>query len=284
MSCIKPLCKERKNEYQMSVHMLTVARAQTHRFWHENPFHRDLFPEHEAAAVWGTVTLSYSGMEQAMKCLLRMRSRPVEKTHAVGELFRDLAPAEQEALRISFKEYRLLHDYIPMKTVDCFLGSIDRGYRQWRYILTEKKSAPPTHPGAMLEIWSALCDILKARALPDHGLQTILGRIRRQLCGDIHKAWNDDIDLDLGAPYVHVQEMDGWYDKFRNNRIEACAELIHHQAQGTVEDFGLSPNLQRVLEQGLARFQDRLEKVPDQDFLHFVARAQRGDTEWTIER
>lgn len=267
----------------MSVHMLTVAQARAHRFWHDHPVRPDLFRKHMAATAWGAIALSYSGMEQAMKCLLRMRGHPVEKIHAVGKLFGNLALAEQEALRISFAEYRYLHGEIPMKTVDSFLASIDRGYPQWRYILTEKKSAPSTHPGAMLEIWSALIDILNARALTDHGLQTILGRIRRQMCGDIHIAWNDEINPDLGAPHVQTQEMARWYERFSNIRINACAELIHRQAQGTLEDLDMSTGLLRVLEKGLGRFLARLVREPDQDFLHFVSRAQQGDTEWANE-
>ena len=284
MSFIRPLCKNRKSEYLMSVHMLTVAHARTRRFWHDHPVRPDLFREHMAATAWGPITLSYSGMEQAMKCLLRMRYRPVEKTHAIGKLFWELAPVEQEALQISFAEYRHLHDELPMKTVDTFLDSIDKGYPQWRYILTEEKSAPSTHPGAMLEIWSALIDILKARALTDHGLQTILGRIRRQMCDDIHFAWNDDINPDLGEPHVQIQEMTSWYERYSNIRINACAALINRRAQGTLEDLDLSPGLLRVLERGLAKFLARLVTEPDQDFLHFVARAQRGDIEWANVR
>ena len=49
-----------------------------------------------------------------------------------------------------------LHDYIPPETADCFLDAIDSGYPTWRYFLLEGEMPPSTHPGAMLEIWSAL--------------------------------------------------------------------------------------------------------------------------------
>ncbi len=43
-----------------------------HRTYHKNPVKRDVFAEYEAIAAWSTVTCCYSGIEQAMKCLLKM--------------------------------------------------------------------------------------------------------------------------------------------------------------------------------------------------------------------
>ena len=83
MSFIRPLCKNRKTEYLMSVHMLTVAHARTRRLWHDHPVRPDLFREHMAATAWGPITLSYSGIEQANE---------VPAAHAVTGLWKKPMP------------------------------------------------------------------------------------------------------------------------------------------------------------------------------------------------
>ena len=131
-----------------------------------------------------------------MKCLLQMQETYVDnplssgghRHHFIGKLFKELASDEQDVLRVSYAIYRSLHDYILPETVDCFLEAIDDGYPTWRYFLLEGSKAdgwPKTHPGAMLEIWFALTDILRVRVFTNHGLYTVKQRIDYYL-RDLH--------------------------------------------------------------------------------------------------
>ena len=168
MKKIQPLDSLGKEEFFRPASRLIEAQYKQYRSYHERPIQRDMFADYDAIAAWGTVTCCYSGIEQAMKCLLQLRGAFKRKKHwhhCIGKLFRELASEEQDVLRVSYAIYRSLHDYIPPETVDCFLNAIDDGYNTWRYFLLMGEMPPTTHPGAMLEIWSALTDILLARSV-----------------------------------------------------------------------------------------------------------------------
>ena len=187
MNNITPLDPCRKKKFRRPAHRIMAARKRLHRSYHEHPIQPDFIAEAEAIAAWSTVTCSYSGIEQAMKCLLQMRGAYVDRSlsggghrhHDIGKLFNELTSEEQDVLRVSYAIYRSLHNYIPPETADCFLNAIDDGYPTWRYLLLEgsEKWPPTTHPGAMLEIWSALTDIIQARVFCNHGLHTVKRRI-----------------------------------------------------------------------------------------------------------
>ena len=189
MDKITPLDPQRKQEFLRPASRLIEAQYRQCRFYHEHDVLPDLSAEYEAIAAWATVTCNYSGIEQAMKCLLQMRGTYVDKYqskkghkhHDIGKLFQSLASEEQDVLRVSYAIYRSLHDYIPPETVDCFLDAVDSGYTSWRYFLLEgndqNKWPPTTHAGAMLEIWSALTDVLRARVFTNHGLNSMKHRI-----------------------------------------------------------------------------------------------------------
>ena len=188
MDNITRLDDGRRTKFRHPAHRIMAARKLMHRSYHENSIQPDFSAEYEAIAAWSSVTCSYSGVEQAMKCLLQMQGTYIDKPlhkgghrhHDIGKLFKDLAPEEQEVVRVSYRIYRSLHSYIPPETVDCFLDGIDEGYQAWRYFLLDGRKPeewPKTHPGATLEIWSALTDIIQAKAYCNHGLHTVKTRI-----------------------------------------------------------------------------------------------------------
>jgi len=270
-----------REKFTRPVNRLIEAQRKQHGSYHQHPIQRDMFAEYDAIAAWGVVTSCYSGIEQAMKCLLQMREAFIEKSlckacfqrvqgkgseecrnvktcgfkkhyeeffqgqsdfahslddrrnhrhHYIGKLFHALACEEQEVLRVSYGIYRSLHDYIPPEAVDSFLDAIDSGYPTWRYFLLEGEMPPTTHPGAMLEIWSALSDILKAKAFTNHGLYSVEQRIGNNLRNVLQEAWVHPINYGIGQR--EIGDINQWIQKsHKRATLNAYADLFYHDAE-----------------------------------------------------
>ena len=278
MNSVASLEPDQRKSYSQPVDRLREAFKQVHGAYHERPpIQPDWLAGFEAISAWRTVTCSYSGIEQAMKCLMKMRGLDVSRGnegHRIGWLFEQLAPEEQHPLRFSYDVYRSLHCYIPPETADEFLGAIDNGYPAWRYLLLEleDKAPPPTHVGAMLEIWSALTDILDARVNLDHGLETVYQRIEQRLkdfYADTLGAQLSDIDQSQ-VNKLTVQLNDDIATNY-------CAELLYRDGQGqpisSDDQLSDSPVLAKLVDE-IMRY------TTDHDFSHYVQRARTGKLAW----
>ena len=283
MDKITTLDSCRKEKFRRPAHRLIEAKEIQHRSYHERPIQRDMFAEYDAIAAWGTVTCCYSGIEQAMKCLLQMRGTYVDKPfahgghkhHNIGTLFQYLASEEQDVLRVSYGIYRSLHDYIPPETVDCFLEAIDNGYPTWRYFLLEGKMPPTTHSGAMLEIWSTLTDILQARVFTNHGLNPVEQRI------DHHLDWVDHI-YETGAGQRERDDIIRWMRKSHKNvPMNACADLFYHHAESSLDLIEVLPSTKEVLRTMVDILKDTWV---DNDFDYFLRRARVGEIVWNPDK
>lgn len=302
----------RKSEFRRPTRRLIEACKRQHLSFHERHIQQDIFAEYEAIAAWGIVTCCYSGIEQAMKCLLKMRNTFVEKGlckacyrrfhgngntrcegsekcgnrepyselflarhdfvqtlgkdrnhkhHLIGKLFGALAREEQDVLRESYTVYRSLHDYISPETVDCFLNEIDDGYPSWRYFLLEDKMPPTTHPGAMLEVWSALTNILQARVFSNHGLETVATRIIISLNRKLQR-----------GPYEHFD-------------LNKCIDLFLKLAERKTDSDDIQgpddKELSTLLEDVEKYLRDDIkEEWVDNDLVYFIYRASRGEMIW----
>ena len=284
---IIPLDPCRKEKFLDPAHRIIKVRKLQHRSYHEHPIQGDLFPEDDAIAAWSTVTCSYSGIEQAMKCLLQMRCAYVDRLlsggghrhHHIAKLFKELTSEEKEVLRFSYAIYRSLHNYIPPETADCFLNAIDEGYPTWRYFLLEgrtKNGCPTTHPGAMLEIWHALTDIIQARVFRNHGLHTVKRRIENYLEGKtIHDAWLKHIKTGLGNP--EIKDMNHWIQGYNNITINAYAHLLYCEANRKLDLIQVLPSTRQVLRTLVTIVKQRNN---DNDFSCFLHRAQKSRIDW----
>ena len=271
MKKIQPLDSLGKEEFFRPASRLIEAQNKQYRSYHERPIQRDMFADYDAIAAWGTVTCCYSGIEQAMKCLLQLRGAFKRKKHwhhCIGKLFRELASEEQDVLRVSYAIYRSLHDYIPLETVDCFLNAIDDGYPSWRYFLLEgndqSKWPPTTHPGAMLEIWSALKDILLARVFTNHGLYSVEKRIKVSLNRKLQRAPNELVDINECIDFFlnHAErklDSDGVQDPYEKELSTLVEDVTRFVYDGTKEEW------------------------IDNDLVYFVHRAQRGELHWNSD-
>ena len=276
---ITPLDSCRKEEFIRPASRLIEARVKQHRSYHEHPIQRDMFADYDAIAAWGTVTCCYSGIEQAMKCLLQMRDIKYPKNHYIGKLFQRLSSEEKEVLRVSYAIYRSLHDYIPPETVDCFLNAIDDGYNTWRYFLLEGEMPPTTHPGAMLEIWSALTDILLARVFTNHGLNSVNRRINHYLNEKCRQAWN--IHINTGIGQCELDDMNRWRQSHGNVAINAYIELFFRHAEGRLDLIEVLPSTREVLNAMVSIVKD---KWVDNDFDYFLRRVQMGESVWNPDK
>ena len=285
MDKITPLDSCRMEEFSRPASRLIEARVKQHRSYHERPIQRDMFAEYDAIAAWSTVTCCYSGIEQSMKCLLEMRGIIDRKTHWLGKLFRKLAPEEQHVLRFSYAIYRSLHNYILPETVEIFLDKIDQGYSQsekpvpgyntWRYFLLEGEMPPTTHPGAMLEIWSTLTDILQARVFTNHGLNSVEQRI------DHHLDWVDHI-YETGAGQRERDDIIRWMRKSHKNvPMNAYADLFYHHAESSLDLIEVLPSTREILNTMVGIVKDTWV---DNDFDYFLRRAQMGEIVWNPDK
>ena len=289
MDKIAPLDSCRREEFNRPASRLIETQNMQHRAYHERPIQRDMIAEYDAIAAWGTVTCCYSGIEQAMKCLLQMRGTYVDKSqsqkghkhHDIGKLFQSLASEEQDVLRVSYGIYRSLHDYIPPETVDSFLDAIDAGYETWRYFLLEGEMPPTTHPGAMLEIWSALTDVLRASVFTNHGLNTVRKRIDHYLNSTFtQKAWPAHIDNCIGQR--EIDNMNHWIrTSHKNVPMNAYADLFYHHAESSLDLIEVLPSTREILNTMVGIVKD---KWVDNDFAHFLRRAQMGDIVWNPDK
>lgn len=288
MKKIIPLDSAGKERFFGPAGRLIEAQRKQYRAYHEHPIQRDMIAEHDAIAAWGTVTCCYSGIEQAMKCLLQMRGAYIDKPqskgghrhHNIGKLFQDLASEEKDILSVSYAIYRSLHDYIPPETVDSFLQAIDDGYPTWRYFLLEGQMPPTTHPGAMLEIWSALSDLLRARIFTNHGLNSVENRIKHNLYHlGLQKAWTKHGNTDIGQR--EIDDMNRWMKRYDSVPLNAYAHLIYHQAESTLDEIEVLPSTREVLRTMVDIIK---EKWVDNDFAHFLRRAQTEEIAWNPDK
>ena len=269
-----------KDKFLHPANRLIQACRRVTDYYHANPIARDFIPEFEATAAWMVVTCSYSGIEQSIKCILQMRGSYIDEErrkgghrhHFIGELFEYLSSQEKEVIRTYYSVYRLLHDYIPPQTADCFLSAIDDGYPKWRYFLLEDSKPPTTHCGAMVEVWTALSDILCARVFTNHGLQTVDWRIAHQL----RELFRQGILIEAnsgGNGETQVNELNRWA-RNHGNLTAAFATLLRYRATKTLDALAVKGSALRLL-QTTAELAERDNS--NQDFSRFVQRARTGD-------
>ncbi len=230
----------------------------------------------------------YSGIEQAMKCLLKMSGlyrAKLHRNHDIGKLFRDLVPEEQQVVDVAYSAYRSLHNYIPLKTSNCFLDYIDEGYQQWRYLLLEgpeKENRPPkTHVGAMLEIWSALAIILQARVTTKHELYTVDRRIVHYLDETTRHVWV--------IPYwgnirpEETADMNCWRQAY-DDPINAYADLFSRFKENELHLLKVPSHTLEVLNRLVRTVNDEVKKENvDYDIWQFVWRAESGTIKWNTQ-
>ena len=288
---ITPIAKEQKSTFLRPAGRIIKAQRLMHKIYHRVPIQRDFFAEHEAVVAWGSITCSYSGIEQAMKCLLKMQNTYTKEkhwNHYIGKLFQDLVSEEQAAIRLSYQVYRSLHNYIPFETVDDFLNSIDKGYNKWRYLLLEGQKSvnwPKTHPGAMLEIWSALSDILTARVFTNHGLHTIKDRIDFYL-REMH--WKSGLPPNQVTDLETMNEVAAWLQNEHFVGINAYSNLFYcHKNERPLyikENNSILP-IKLTIPSVLSRFiQEVKQRKNDSDFSYYLYRAENKNLTWNSEQ
>lgn len=295
MQKINMLDDDEISKFKNPSHRIMTASEQMFRSFHANPIQSDFSSEFEAIAAWSTVTCCYSGIEQAMKCLLQMRGTYIDKPlregghrhHDIGKLFKALAHEEQEVLRVWYSIYRSLHDYIPHESVDSFLDGIDTGYPSWRYFLLEGRKPDEwtkTHPGAMLDIWSALSNIICARVYCNHGLQTVKHRIDFHLYEDHIRAENEsDYEQDIR----HINNILGWQQRDSFLDINVYSSLLYSHGNG--KPLHIEPQSSSVPEE-LTRLPvlkaficNVKQRKNDNDLSYFVHRAETSRVVWNSD-
>ena len=135
--------------------------------------------------------------------------------------------------------------------------------------LLEGKRPPTTHPGAMLEIWSALTDILQARTFTNHGLYTVKRRLDTHLCNRQTRAFREDGENREHWPAM-VERLES-----QNVHINYYADLVYRGAHELDVADDESATLHALL--------DGEKNIDiDNDFRHFLERAQTIGIVWNV--
>ena len=272
---IQPLDQQQKKKFKEPARRIIEARRRISLRYHEDPLPPDLIPEYDAIQHWPYITSVYSGIEQAIKCLLQISGQTIDRSlrhHKIGALFRTLPQQDQGIIRHYYAPFQSLHNYIPHTTADEFLDAIDDGYQTWRYFLLEGTPPPRTHSGAMLETWTALCDILQAKTYTNHGNNTVKDRIyfelRQRIFRDAVVILND---LDQSV----ISEIATLLNRHTKTKlINYCTDLIARHAHNHSLDLS---------EQVMARvIRERKPPIahPDKDYQTFLNEAERTGIFW----
>ena len=281
MANIKPIAGEQRNGFRRPAHRLINTGELVHRYYHSIPSQQDLFAEQDAINAWPTVTACYSGIEQAIKFLLKIEGnlnagRDGDEHHRIGTLFQKLAEEQRQVIRKSYRIYQSLHDYIGPKTADDFLGEIDKGYSRWRYFLLEGRKPPTTHYGAMLEVWSALANIIQARVFTNHGLYHCARRFDKYLKDCVHEAWQQHADPETGATKETAADLNRW-QKSSSCLLNSWTKILRCHA-ASANELDVLPLTKDILLASIGRAKKRAQS--DQDFAYFLERAERSGIIW----
>ena len=283
-------CEEGNNDAFVAVVMkCTVAREVVMRLYQRNPVTQDMVPSYNALQMWPFIVSSYSGIEQSIKVLLKMSGISYPSTgragHRLNELFAKLPENEKKVVRESFEVYRSLHNYITPR-VDGFLDLIsvgfgNTGYDDWRYMLMDFESSllsakvPMNHAGAMLEIWSALADILTAKVYNDRRLDTVADRVQTKIVTCLNEAGKDPR---YSFDDTRLQDLDRWLDG-AGSLITGYADF-YNNLQHRSSIFPMTTHLASFLESSLPLAKQLANE--DQDFSLFLRLAERGLVRWDV--
>ena len=289
ITSIKHLGADTKEKYRWPAHRIQSAFRLAHTRHNEHLAPEDLVEQQNAINAWATVTVCYSGIEQAMKFLRLIQGEELsvlkkrEIGHSISTLFDLLEENERQVLRFSYRVYQSLHNYIRRETVGDFLNEIDcagKGYGDWRYFLLQGGAPPITHPGAMLEVWSALCDIIKARIFSNHGLYSCDRRLYGSIKQCIHAAWMYGRE-ETGVTSEETNVLNRWVES-NDGLINAYAEFAHSHSCGTPStnnETAGGPVVRPILLKSLFLLGKKAQK--DQDLKYFLVRAkQRQGIAW----
>lgn len=264
---------------QIAVHSLNSARRRLTRIYHQNPLIPDMMPRQDAINAWPFVTCAYSLIEQSLKCLLRVRNISYAKStaqgHRIDELFGKLPGTDQHPMRIGYRAYQSLHNYIAPLTVDDFLKGMGRDYNAWRYLLIEDQQPAKTHVGAMLEIASAVADILCAHAFTDHGLFHVGKRIRTHVAGRMLDTAYKSVE-DVSVPSLGAEDLNQWLHLYRGCPITAFADLVFRHSNALAPNS----NLPESVWAAHTRLLGSVEQSRDLDVAHFLDRAREERLCW----
>ena len=251
------------------------------QYYHGIPLGQDRVEEQNAINAWATVTVCYSGIEQAIKFLLKIQENLNEiprdyKHHRIGVLFQELTEEQREVVGESYSIYQSLHDYIELKTVDDFLGEIDNGYPAWRYFPLEGIPPPTTHCGTMLEIWFALTNIIEARVFKNRELYHCAHRFHTYLSKCVNKAREKYADPETGEDKATNEDLNRWSGP-RDCLLNSWAKMLHGHATSTNE-LDVLPHTKKILLASIDIAKERAQS--DQDFSYFLDRVQDPGITW----
>jgi len=133
---------------------LDTALEKEKETYEKCPPRPDLASDHEIAQGWGFVVAGYFLIEEALKALLHVRKKKVEKIHHLSDLFKQLDERDQPVFREYYTDYRSTiggkRGKFPFESLDDFLKNLDGykkdGYKKarafdWRYFLIEKRQS-----------------------------------------------------------------------------------------------------------------------------------------------
>ena len=261
----------------------------------------ELHPGTHMANHWGTITLSYSGLEQTLKYLLAVEGNKSIKGvreilgqdggHNLYKPFSLLQAETQEIMKEHYERWQSLHSYIAISELDGFLRNISealgdensraKGYERWRYLLIEDTDIPKNSAAAMLSIWRVAVQIAEHKEWPNQKPVTPEANICQTLIRRL-----EDIRLDVcvrrqnrpnGKFYNDTNDRNAWFRHY-GGPLNAFAQLIwNHERRHPEAYSAASDEFAEVLQRWTEVLDEGEETFGGQDTRYFIARA-RG---WT---
>ena len=160
----------------------------------------DLSSTHVTAHLWVHVVASYSGLEQTLKRVLRVRGLEPKGNGGPHELNRlwEAVPEECRVwARACYSEWisAVREDGAGNEgaaTADGFIAMIGKGYNHWRYWPNEPENdakIPQNHEWLILEVWAGILDWLAMEVEGEKAIQR--GPLLRSLDSVGWEVWED---------------------------------------------------------------------------------------------
>ena len=283
------VCQEEHDTFNAVAAKCDQACRILTRLYQNNPIQPDLVPSYEALQAWPFIVSAYSGIEQSIKVLLKMSNIEYPNSgrggHRLDGLFGRLLPPEKTVIRKSFDVYQSLHYYINFTTVDEFLSTISNGsghsgYDDWRYLLMDFQASlisarvPMNHAGAMIEVWTALSNILIAKTVTDHGLRTVADRIENKIASCLTSTSQQQPYRVDNEQFLDLKR---WLDSAGSN-INAYADFYHAFLNQRPAVYPIAQRIEDFLEGSIPHARDLAKE--DQDFKLFLYLAEHTLVKW----
>ena len=204
----------------------------------ERPIRGDLWSEQVVLNAWSFVTLEYSLLEQSLKALIMIRDETYDQkkmmadSHSLDTIFCRLDAKNTDAadrIRIGYRAYQSLYDYIEYATLDEFMANIDKDYTKWRYFPLQgwiNGTPAKTSVEATLEVSQQAIEALEAQVVKDRALRTVGHRLECAIKTLWLNCLNGPVRRGKSIDREKANLANRWLFKHEDSHINAVSKVV----------------------------------------------------------